>query len=320
LEGPHTPAHLKHARQLLIGITFLLSLESAFVLRAGPDLKPFVYNDVAGDGSQELDRSIKQAYSGRYTIEDTRAGDGYVEPSPTAGSMPGAIKDEKGAILTGYVLVAFIVGTDGKVADPVVLRTSDGRLEKAALDVMGQWKFTPGKVGGEPVATTAAQEFTFGPVRVVSGFTLRRLILYQPNDVVMRRMPPKTEADRYLDRLTEVAHNFFVGNPAPETLHIIVLLMPGQRSRVWFLSSNRPGNAKELMPLKSLLEAIKPLPVKEGPVLFTLSGIVMGGDGMELPADQNPVPAEWRDLEARLKEPIPVTGDEFLARAFAESP
>jgi TonB family protein len=301
-------------------VLVLLLLGIAPALRAQVIQKPIVYNNLEGDGSQELDRSIKQAYSPRYTIVDTRASDGYVEPSPTAGSMPGTIQDEKGVVLAGYVLVAYIVGTDGKVADPVVLKTSDSRLEKAALDVMGHWRFTPGKVGGESVATTAAQEFTFGPVRVQSGFSLRHLILYQPNEVVIRRMPPKTEADAYLDRLTEVAHNFFVGNPAPETLHIIVLLVPGQHSRVWFLSSNRPGDAKELKPLKHLLEAVKPLAVKDGPVLFTLSGVVMGGDGMDLPADQSPVPAEWREVEGKLKEPLPLTGDEFLTLAFRDSP
>jgi TonB family protein len=302
-------------RALAAALLFVL-----VVARSVAAEKPVVYNNVDGDGSQELDRSIKQAYSPRYSIVDTRASDGYVEPSSTAGSMPGTVQDDKGVVLAGYVLVAYIVGTDGKVADPVVLKTSDSRLEKAALDVMGRWRFTPGKIGGEAVATTAAQEFSFGPVRVQSGFTLRHLILYQPNEVVVRRMPPKTEADAYLDRLTEVAHNFFVGNPAPETLHIIVLLMPGQRSRIWFLSSNRPGDAKELRPLKLLLEAVKPLAIKEGPVLFTLSGVVMGGDGLDLPADQSPVPAEWREVEGKLKDPLPLTGDEFLTLAFRDSP
>jgi len=302
-------------RALAAALLFVL-----VVARSVAAEKPVVYNNVDGDGSQELDRSIKQAYSPRYSIVDTRASDGYVEPSSTAGSMPGTVQDDKGVVLAGYVLVAYIVGTDGKVADPVVLKTSDSRLEKAALDVMGRWRFTPGKIGGEAVATTAAQEFSFGPVRVQSGFTLRHLILYQPNEVVVRRMPPKTEADAYLDRLTEVAHNFFVGNPAPETLHIIVLLMPGQRSRIWFLSSNRPGDAKELRPLKLLLAAVKPLAIKEGPVLFTLSGVVMGGDGLDLPADQSPVPAEWREVEGKLKDPLPLTGDEFLTLAFRDSP
>ncbi|HZZ18112.1 MAG TPA: energy transducer TonB [Opitutaceae bacterium] len=311
---------MKNARQLLIGITLLLSLGSASSLFADEVKKPLVYNNVEGDGSQELDRSIKKAYAGRYVVEDTKASDSYAEPSPTSGSMPGAVKDDKGGVLGGYVLVAYIVGTDGKADDPVVLRTSDERLSKAALDAMGHWRFKPGKVAGQEVASTAAQEFNFGPVRVQSGFTLKHLILYQPNDVVVRRMPPKTEADAYLDRLTEVAHNFFVGNPAPETLHIIVLLMPAGRPRVWFLSSNRPGNARELQPLKALLEAVKPLPVKEGPVLFTLSGVVMGGDGLELPADQSPVPAEWHRVEEGLKEPLPITGDEFLGLAYSQSP
>ena len=49
-------------------------------------------------------------------------------------------------------------------------------------------------------------------------------------------------------------------------------------------------------------------------------GVVMGGDGLELPADQSPVPAEWRDVEGKLKEPLPITGDEFLSLAFSQSP
>ena len=140
-------------RALAAALLFVL-----VVARSVAAEKPVVYNNVDGDGSQELDRSIKQAYSPRYSIVDTRASDGYVEPSSTAGSMPGTVQDDKGVVLAGYVLVAYIVGTDGKVADPVVLKTSDSRLEKAALDVMGRWRFTPGKIGGEAVATTAAQD------------------------------------------------------------------------------------------------------------------------------------------------------------------
>jgi hypothetical protein len=218
------------------------------------------------------------------------------------------------------VLMAYIVDSNGFVTDAVPLKSSDARLTQVALDSMAKWRFLPGRLWGVPVASTAAQEFTFGPLRVETGFTLKHLVLYQSTDVVMRRLPPRAEADVYLDRLTEVAHNFFVGNPTPETLHIIVLLIPGQHSRIWFLSSIRPGDAKELAPLRALLEAVPALAVKEGPVLFTLSGVVMGGDGNELPEGKSPVPAAWRDLEARLKEPLPMTGDAFLSLAYTDSP
>jgi len=46
----------------------------------------------------------------------------------------------------------------------------------------------------------------------------------------------------------------------------------------------------------------------------------MGGDGLDLPADQSPVPAEWREVEGKLKDPLPLTGDEFLTLAFRDSP
>jgi hypothetical protein len=282
--------------------------------------KPVVYNNMVGDGSRELDSAIKGAYGARYSVVDVRAKEGYAEPTATAGSMPREFKDDKGVSVVGYVLMAYIVDSNGFVADPVALKSSDARLTKVALDSMAKWRFLPARLWSVPVASTAAQEFSFGPLKVETGFTLKRLILYQSTEVVMRRMPPRNEADAYLDRLTEVAHNFFVGNPTPETLHIIVLLIPGQHSRIWFLSSVRPGDAKELAPLKALLEAVTPIGVKEGPVLFTLSGVVMGGDGNELPAGQSPVPAQWRELEGKLREPLPMTGDAFLSLAYTDSP
>ena len=60
---------LKPARQLMLGIALLLSLEWVPRLRADADQKPVVYNNAEGDGSQELDRAIKQAYSGRVGCE-----------------------------------------------------------------------------------------------------------------------------------------------------------------------------------------------------------------------------------------------------------
>jgi hypothetical protein len=282
--------------------------------------KPVVYNNMVGDGSRELDRAIKGAYGARYSVVDVRAKEGYAEPTATAGSMPREFKDDNGVDVVGYVLMAYIVDANGFVADAVLLKSTDFRLTKVAMDSMAKWRFLPARLKGTPVASTAAQEFAFGPLKVETGFTLKHLVLYQPNEVILRRLPPKAEADAYLDRLTEVAHNFFVGNLTPETLYIIVLLIPGQHSRVWFLSSTRPGDAKELAALKALLEAIPPVVVKEGPVLFTLSGVVAGGDGNEMPADKSPVPAEWSPLEKKLREPLPMTSDAFLSLAYTDSP
>jgi hypothetical protein len=296
----------------LLAIALAAAVLALPAARGQQTSKPVVYNNLEGDGSKELDRVIKEAYAKAYLIRDTRPADGYVEPEATAGTLPKEATDQAGQPLVGYVLAVYIVDADGRVAHPLVIRTSDPRLSAVALNAMAEWRFTPGQLNGTPVATTAAQEFTFGSGQVTSGYHMTRLIVYQDNATLLRRLPPKSQADAYLVRLQEVAHNFFVGYPTPETLHIIVMLRPGGRSRVWFVSSRRPGNAPEFEPLRKLLEAVPALPVVEGPALLTLSGTIMGGDGSELPEDLRPIPAEWRDIEKGLAEPLPVYSDAFM--------
>lgn len=287
--------------------------------RAQSDPRPVVYNDLSGDGGVDLDRQIKDAYGKRYTIRDTRPSDGYVEPSPTAGVLPREARDPTGQQIVGYVLAVYIVSEQGLVQDPVVVRSSDARLAKAAMDAMAGWRFKPGAVNGTPVATTAAQEFNFGPVGVSGGFLMTRLVVYQDNQVLLRRLPPKVDADVYLDRILEVAHNFFVGDAMPETLHIVMVVKPGRQARIWFVSSARPPGAPDLEPLRKLLAAVTPLEVKEGPVILTISGAIMGGDGTDLPEDRLPIPAAWKALEAGLKDPLPVGSDAFLALVWPDS-
>jgi hypothetical protein len=312
--GPPPLSPLKILAIALAAAVFILP-----AARAEQAPKPIVYNNLDGDGSKELDRVIKEAYSKAYTVRDTRSADGYVEPDATAGTLPKEAQDESGQALAGYVLVVYIVGIDGTVENPLVIRSSDARLSAVALGAMVHWRFTPGQLNGTPVATTAAQEFTFGSGLVTSGYHMTRLVVYQDNATLVRRLPPKTQAEPYFARLQTVAHNFFVGDPTPETFHIVVMLRPGNRSRVWFVSSRRPGNAPELEPLRKLLEAVPALPVIEGPALLTLSGTIMGGDGGELPEDLRPIPEEWRAIEKGLAEPLPVSSDAFMDLAWPDA-
>jgi hypothetical protein len=117
-------------------------------VRAEQAPKPIVYNNLDGDGSKDLDRVIKEVYSKAYTIRDTRASEGYSEPDATAGTLPKEAKDEAGKPLAGYVLAVYIVGADGTVENPQVIRSSDSRLSAVALNAMAHWHFTPGKLNG----------------------------------------------------------------------------------------------------------------------------------------------------------------------------
>jgi hypothetical protein len=286
---------------------------------AGAPANPVVYNNMAGDGSVELDKTLRQAYGSSYTIVDTSKAAGFTEPVALEGDLPTFAKDGHDQMIAGYVFIVYIVDAKGDVSDPVIAKGTDERLCRVALSAMGDWRFTPGKLNGVPVATTAAQEFNFGPVDVSNGLKMERLVVYQPNDVLVRRMPPFEQTRTYVAKMRQVAHNFFVGDTVPETLHIVVVTRPGRRSRVWLVSTVRPGSSAALAPLRVLLEAVPALDVKEGPVILCLTTEVAGGDGKDPPEGpdyHNPVPMEWTDLAGAMKPSPPVSSDAFLDRLW----
>ena len=128
-------------------------------------------------------------------------------------------------------------------------------------------------------------------------------------------MPSSEDVSRYVSALKQITHNFFVGSPHRETFHIVVVTRPGNRCRIWLMSSARPDNAPELEPLRKLLLAVKPMDIREGPTILALSGTVAGGDGsesLEGEAYQRPVPAEWRALAKTLRDPPIFSSDAFL--------
>jgi hypothetical protein len=283
---------------------------------AGEPPRPVVYNDMGGDGSLTLDRAIKAAYGGRYAIVDTAAARGYAGPRATAGELPPDARGPSGEPLSGYVLAVYIVAEDGSVRDPVILKSTDPRLSAAALESMGRWRFSPATLSGGAVASTAAQEFTFGSREQADGFRVDHIAVYQTPQVLLRRLPDSAAFGDYVERLRQVARHFFVGATAPETLSIVVDLAPGRGSRVWLVSSRRAGGSPELAPLRALLEGVAPLDPREGPAAFAMVACIAGGDPANPPGDRGsppPVPPEWRtDFAGGGAGGLPYGTDAFL--------
>ncbi len=74
-------------------------------------------------------------------------------------SLPAAPLDATGAPIEGTVVVLYIVSADGWVLRPVVIHSTDPRLDYGVLDTLASWRFEPGRVEGRTVSTTAGQEF-----------------------------------------------------------------------------------------------------------------------------------------------------------------
>lgn len=59
------------------------------------------------------------------------------------------------------VHILFLVGTDGRVENPIVQKSTDAAFEPPALAAIKQWKFEPGKRNGQPVRFRMRVPITF---------------------------------------------------------------------------------------------------------------------------------------------------------------
>src|SRR5437868_3763259 len=111
------------------------------------------------------------------------------------------------------------------------------------------------------------------------GFEIDHFVFYLPEEIMEARIGSEGDFVNYGKQLRAICTEFFATTKTPETLHIVVVVRPGKRARVWFISSTRPAPDAQLEPLRKKLEAIPPCDVHEGPVAFAISAKLAGGDG-----------------------------------------
>jgi hypothetical protein len=140
---------------LLLGVS-LLALAAA--VRAGD--KPVAWNR-ADKPPSRLDAQLTAALASHFTVADVPDGAVYVSPQATAGSLPTRAKTESGEVLSGYVLVAYVITIEGRATAPSIIETTEPRLESFVVEALRDWRFTPGSIDGEAVAIASAQEFDF---------------------------------------------------------------------------------------------------------------------------------------------------------------
>jgi len=80
-----------------------------------------------------------------------RIGGGLPPPRQTKRVNPVYPPDAQGARIQGVVIIEATIGIDGKVQGTKILR-SIPELDRAAIDAVTQWEYTPTLVNGVPVA------------------------------------------------------------------------------------------------------------------------------------------------------------------------
>src|SRR5215475_424127 len=82
------------------------------------------------------------------------------------------------------------------------------------------------------------------------GFVFTNFVLYQPESVLAARLLDRRAFLQYPGAVEEVCCSFFAGQTTPEMLDVVVVIKPGKRSRVWFVSDARSHEDARLNELK----------------------------------------------------------------------
>jgi protein TonB len=85
-----------------------------------------------------------------------------LDQKPRVVYQPSPVVDAKARKKApGTVYVLFIVDQRGRVEEPLVQKSTDPVFERAALNAVKQWRFEPGKRGGQPVRFRMRVPITF---------------------------------------------------------------------------------------------------------------------------------------------------------------
>ncbi len=148
---------------LAVGLVLTHGGAGAAVAAQSGTGKPLVYNHVLEPGAA-MDRLVHQTYDARFHVVDFKDGDHvYIPPRLAAGAPPTAPADTGGKLIEGKVTAFFIIAATGRVADPVIISSSDPRLNPAVLDALAVRVYEPARIDGWNVATTAGEEIAFPP-------------------------------------------------------------------------------------------------------------------------------------------------------------
>jgi len=142
-------------------------------------------------------------------------------------------------------------------------------------------------------------------VRSATHFERDRVFLYQPDADLRARLESAEDLAAYIKRLQVAGTSFFASEQKPESLDVIVGVKPGKRVKIWFISSRRPSEDKELGVLRKKLEAIGPCSVHGGAVVFALNWTIAGAKPTAKRKAKSPfpIPEEWRNAGKNLSVP-----------------
>jgi periplasmic protein TonB len=141
-------------------VAFTALLHTAHAQKSAPaKTKPRLY-EISGE-KDATDKAVDAAYSRKFNIIELRDRKGYIKATPTARVVPLPLRSELGQPIHGDVDVVIIVTSDGRVIEPLILKSTDKRLNATALNAIRQWRFAPARLNGSAISTPVVVPVSF---------------------------------------------------------------------------------------------------------------------------------------------------------------
>jgi TonB family protein len=118
------------------------------------------------DQASEFDARVAAAMRQAHTATALppgvyRLGGGVSAPSPVQKVEPQYTEEARAAKLQGTVVLQVVIGTDGRVHDPRIVRGLGLGLDQNAIESISQWQFKPAVKDGQPVKVLATIEVNY---------------------------------------------------------------------------------------------------------------------------------------------------------------
>ncbi len=104
---------------------------------------------------------VGPGYGGGYGGGIYRVGNGVSPPVAIYDPEPDYSEEARKAKYQGVVVLAVVVGPDGKAHDPRIQRSLGMGLDEKAMEKIKEWKFEPAKKDGKAVAVLVSIEVSF---------------------------------------------------------------------------------------------------------------------------------------------------------------
>jgi TonB family protein len=104
---------------------------------------------------------VGPGYGGGYGGGIYRVGNGVSPPVAIYDPEPDYSEEARKAKYQGVVVLAVVVGPDGRAHDPKIQRSLGMGLDEKAMEKVKEWKFEPAKKDGKPVAVLVSIEVSF---------------------------------------------------------------------------------------------------------------------------------------------------------------